>query len=71
MAKKQILSRKDKERIYKLLKEYHKIFPKLKCKSDCLEHIIAKAIDGKVLGGHNKEADIKVNDVGIQIKSCP
>lgn len=69
MAQRFRLSKEDKERIQSLLKEYHKLFPALKCRGECLEHIIARAIGGKVLGGHDKHSDIKVNDSYIQIKS--
>ena len=69
MAQRYKLSKKDKKRIQSLLKEYHKLFPNLKCKGECLEHIVAKAIGGEVLGGHNKHSDIKINNYFIQIKS--
>ncbi|MCZ0931856.1 MAG: hypothetical protein OXJ52_01720 [Oligoflexia bacterium] len=69
MAQRYKLSKKDKERIQSLLKEYHKLFPKLKCKGECLEHIIAKAIGGEVLGSHDKHSDIKINNFFIQVKS--
>ena len=69
MAQRYKLSKKDKERIQSLLKEYHKLFPNLKCKGECLEHIVAKAIGGEVLGGHDKHSDIKIKNHFIQIKS--
>ena len=69
MAQKYRLSQQNKKRIQSLLKEYHKLFPNLKCKGECLEHIVAKAIGGEVLGGHDKHSDIKVNGFDVQIKS--
>lgn len=69
MAKRYKLSKKDKDKIHKLLDQYHKLFPNLKCKGDCLEHIVAKALNGQVKGGHDKETDIVIKGVGIQIKS--
>ena len=69
MAQRYKLSTKDKNRILFLLKEYHRLFPKLKCRGECLEHIIAKAIGGEVLGGHDKHSDIKINNFFIQVKS--
>ena len=69
MAQRYKLSKEDKKRIQSLLKEYHKLFPKLKCKGECLEHIVAKAIGGEVLGGHDKHSDIKINNFFIQVKS--
>ena len=69
MAERYKFSNEDTKRIQHLLKQYHTLFPNLKCKGECLEHIVAQAINGKVLGGHNKEADIQVNNIFMQIKS--
>ena len=57
MAPRYRLSKENTKKIQYLLKQYHNLFPNLKCKGECLEHIVAKALNGKVLGGHHKEAE--------------